>query len=264
MQNGFFNTQPGRGLGLLALALVCLALASYAYASFQQAEYLGEVPASITVDGEGEVLAVPDVGQFSFSVRAEGDTAEIAQEESGTKINAILAYLKEVGIEEKDIKTQNYSLYPRWEYIEQICVFGRSCPPMEQIQNGFEVSQTVSVKVRDTNKAGEVISGVGERGATDISGLSFTIDDMDALKSEARAKAITDAKAKAEVLADQLGVKITRLISYYENGADYSYEEQAFARSVSLDAEDGSFGGPELPVGEESTKSNVSLTFEIE
>ena len=261
MEKGFFTTQPGRGLGVLALVLVCIALVSYAYANFKQTSYLNDIPASITVDGEGEVLAIPDIGQFTFSVRAEAETAEAAQEASGTAMNEILAYLTESGIAETDVKTQNYNLWPQYQFVEQICPVGEFCPPRERVQTGFEVNQSVSVKVRDTDTAGAIIAGIGERGATNISGLDFTIDDIEVLQAEARELAIADAKAKAKVLAEQLGVKITRLVSYYENGGGY-YEPQ-FERSFALSAEASDFGGPSLPTGEESTRSSVSLTFEI-
>jgi uncharacterized protein YggE len=95
-------------------------------------------------------LAVPDVGQFSFSVMAEGPDATVAQEKSGVKINDIVKYLKEQGIEEKDIKTLGYNLSPKWRYEEKPCPFGSYCPPGEQIQDGFEVSQTIYSKKFET------------------------------------------------------------------------------------------------------------------
>jgi uncharacterized protein YggE len=247
----------------LALFMAIVAMASYATLNFEKVDFINPTPATISVSGEGEVLAVPDIGQFSFSVTAKADGASEAQELSGTKINDIYTYLLEQGIEEKDIKTQNYNLYPKWDYVEKICEFGVRCGS-ERVQDGFEVSQTVSVKIRDTKTSGAVISGVGERGATNISGLNFTIDDTDLLKEEARAMAIEDAKAKADTLAEQLGVKIVRLASYNENGGGY-YEKSYDTRAMSLGmAEDeGGFGGAEMPVGEESTKVIVNVTFEV-
>jgi len=207
------------------------------------------------------VLAVPDIGQFSFSVTAEGDDAAKAQEASGTKVNDILSYLKAQGIEEKDIKTQNYNLYPRWRYEERLCPAGSYCPPGERVPDGFEVSQTVSVKVRDTETAGVIIAGVGERGATNISNLNFTIDDVEVLKAEAREAAIKDAEEKGALLAKQLEVRVVRILSYNEGGYYQPYLE---TRATSLDsAAGGVFEGPELPAGEQSTKVQVTITYEI-
>lgn len=262
MPGGFFETKQMRILGALLLLMTMIAVGSYASLNFEKINFMNPNPPTISVSGEGEVLAVPDVGQFSFSVNAEGATAPIAQEESGSKINAILAYLAEQGIEDKDIKNQNYNLYPRWKYEERICPVGSFCPGGERVQDGFEVSQTISVKVRNTDDAGAIIAGVGELGATNISNLNFTVDDVEALQSEARAKAIEDAKEKASVLAGQLNVRIIRLVNYNEGGG--YYPQYADTRMMSMDAEESSgFGGANMPVGEQSTKVQVNIIYEV-
>lgn len=264
MEKGFFQTTHIRVLSALTLLMVLIALGSYATLNFEKIDYINPMPASISVSGEGEVLAVPDVGQFSFSVNASADDATTAQEESGTAMNEILAYLKEQGIQEKDIKTQNYNLNPKYRYEERLCAAGNSyCPPGERVADGFEVSQTVSVKVRQTDTSGVVIAGVGERGATNISGLSFTVDDTDVLKAAARAAAIEDAQMKAQVLAQQLGVKIVRLSYYSEDGGyyePYAYQERAMSMDT---AENGGFAGADMPVGEDSTIARVTITYEV-
>lgn len=260
--NSYFSDGHGKFLMSLTLLATIVALVSYALVNFEETKS-GQYEATISVSGEGEVLAVPDIGQFSFSVNAEGETAAEAQEKSGTAINDILAYLREQGIEDKDIKTQNYNLYPRYRYEQRICPANSYCPPGERIPDGFEVSQSVSVKVRNTDEAGAVIAGVGERGATNISSLNFIIDDVDALRAEAREMAIADAKEKAAVLAQQLGVDLVRIVSFNEGGGYYEpyyYEERAMA----MDASGNGFGGAELPMGEESTMVNVNITYEIE
>lgn len=262
MENNFLNSTQNRILLSLALLMTVVALGSYAALNLEKLDFINPMPATITVAGEGEVNAVPDIGEFSFSVNAEGADAAAAQAESGTKINAILAYLKEKGIEEKDIKTQNYNLYPKWRYEERICPMMNSyCPPGEQVQDGFQVSQSVIVKVRNLDGAGELIAGVGEKGATDISNLNFTIDDIEALKKEARTAAIADAKAKADVLAEQLGVKLVRIIGFYEN--DPGYYEPYYSSKVMMEADAAGFMGAELPVGEETTKVVVNVSYEI-
>ena len=178
-----------------------------------------------------------------------------------TKINAIIAYLKEQGVEEKDIKTGSYYLNPRYRYEERMCAFNSYCPPGEQIQDGFDVSQTIDVKVRDTAKAGALIAGVGEKGATNLSGLNFIVDDTSAVKAEARTKAVADAKAKAEKLATDLGVKLVRVTSYYESEGYYPepyYAKEQMSMEVAND-----FGGAEMPVGETETKVQVNISYEV-
>lgn len=263
MEGNFFSTKSSRMLGSLTLLMVIIALGSYASLNFQKVEFINPMPATISVTGEGEVLAVPDIGRFSFSVMAETDSAASAQEESGTKMNEILAYLKEQGVEDKDVKTQDYNLYPRYRYEERHCLGNSYCPPGERVEDGFTVTQTVSVKVRETDKAGAIIAGVGERGATNISGLNFTIDDPEKLKADARAKAIEDAKMKAEVLAKQLNVRVVRMTGYYEESGDY-YEPYAFnSKVMAMDMEESAFGGANMPTGEESTMARVTVVYEV-
>lgn len=252
-----------RALLVLTLIGVVISLAAYAKLTFREAKYGEYGTASISVRGEGEVLAKPDIGTFSFSVRAEGNDASEAQNSSAESVNAIMSYLEESGLEERDIKTSNYNLNPRYRYEERICPAGSYCPPTNPVIDGYEVTQTVTVKVRELGEAGNLISGVGERGATNISGLSFTIDDESTLKDEARAKAIADAKERAEELADDLGVSIIRITGYYEEEgyAPYAYGGDAImARSES--AQDSS-AAPDLPTGENTITSNVNVTFEI-
>ena len=144
---------------------------------------------TISVSGEGEVFAVPDIATFSVSVRETAKEVKDAQTAATKKGNDIIAYLKGEGIEEKDVKTTDYSVNPQYEWTQRVCPEGGYCPPGKQVLTGFQVSQTLSVKVRDTKKAGDLLSGVGSRGATEVSGLTFENDDEDDLNQEGREKA---------------------------------------------------------------------------
>jgi uncharacterized protein len=260
--DSFFGDKHNRLLGSTVLMMAILALASYAILNFRMTTTSYPMPTNISVTGDGEATAIPNVGQFSFSVMAEGKTASEAQELSGTKINAILGYLREQGVEDKDVKTSGYYLSPKYRYEEVMCI-DWNCPPSEPIQDGFEVSQTVEVKVRDTAKSGALIAGVGEKGATNLSGLNFIVDDTSAVKAEARTKAVADAKAKAEKLAADLGVELVRITSYYENEGYYP-DPYYYAKSeMSFDASNEAFGGAEMPVGETSTKVQVNVSYEV-
>jgi len=247
-------------LGMLAIFLLIMSISS-----LKEYRYIGTgVPATntITVSGDGEVFAVPDTGEFSVTVREEAETVEYAQTEATKKINAIIAYLKEAGVEDKDVKTVGYNVNPKYEWTQTACVNGY-CPPGKQNLIGFEVSQTLTVKVRDTKKAGELLSGVGGKGASEVSGLSFTIDDEDKLRSEARRAAIEEAQEKANVLARELGVSVVRVVGFYEDAGGYQpYYGKGGA--VALDAAMAERApAPELPVGENKIVSNVNITYEI-
>ena len=167
-------------------------------------------------------------------------------------------------MEEKDIKTQYYNLNPKYTYEERICPFGSFCPPGEQIIDGYEVTQSIVVKVRDLDKGPALISGAGERGATNISGLSFTIDDESTLQEEARAKAIADAQDKANKLAADLGMKVVKVVGFYEEesygyGGDYAMGNRMMAMDMAEEAKIM----PSMPVGENTIYESVNITFEI-
>jgi len=262
MPQGFFSSATNRVMGTLVLVALFIALCAYASFTFNQSNHVTEAnPATIAVAGIGEVTAKPDIAQFSFSVHAEGAEAKAAQDQSATAINAITKYLKEQGIDEKDIKTENYNLNPKYKYIQKPCVFGAVCPPGEQTPDGFEVTQTISVKVRKIDTAGTVLSQVGTLGATDISGLNFIVDDSEKVRTDARNLAITDAKAKAEKLAASLGVHLVRIMSFNENGGGYPMYTASPMADMRAGAKEMTV--PSIPTGENKTTSNVTITYEI-
>lgn len=250
-------------LGMLALFLLVMTISQ-----LKEFRFIGTgVPATntITVSGKGEVFAVPDTGEFTVSVREDAETVDAAQDEATKKINAVIDYLKSAGVEEKDIKTVNYNVNPKYEWEEKICAPGTYCAPGRQTLIGFEVSQSLSVKVRDTKKAGELLSGVGGKGASEVSGLSFTIDDEDNLRAEARAQAIEDAEKKAEALADELDVKIVRVVGFYEDAGGYPipYAYGKGGMDMAMNAVAESRAAPSLPTGENKILLNVNITYEI-
>lgn len=261
MDKTFFSTNVNRNLGTIVLVAVIIALGVYAKFTWQQAKYSNLGPTTISISGEGEVKAIPDIGQFSFSVVESGADAAVAQSASATKVNEIIAYLKEAGVEEKDIKTEDYNLSPKFKYEAKPCPFGSYCP-QEQMPDGFEVSQTISVKVRDLNQAGTLLTSVGERGAKNISSLQFTIDDNNALKAEARNLAIDDAKEKASALANKLNVRLVKMVGYYEDEGNIPYYGYGGAEEKAMSA-DVVRVEPSLPTGENVTKSRVTITYQI-
>jgi uncharacterized protein YggE len=250
--------------GIFAIVMLGVFLLVLTMSALKQYRFIGSgVTASntISVDGKGDVFAVPDTATFSYGVMATAKDVTTAQTEVNTKGNAIMAYLKSKGVEEKDIQTTDYSVNPHYEYGQAACTSGY-CPPGKQTLTGYDVSETVAVKVKDTKKAGELLSGIGSKGATNLSGLSFTIDDQKALEAQARTKAINDAREKADELARELGVSIVRVVGFNESGGMPMY----YAKAMSAD----SFGmgaqsapAPEIAVGQNKISSNVSVTYEI-
>lgn len=270
--NGMDSVQKNRLSKAVLWAVVLLAvfLGVQALTSLKELSYIGKgvYPSNvIAVNGTGEVLAVPDVASFSFSVVEEGKTVKEAQDKATKKINAVLDAVKAMGVEEKDIKTTGYNSYPKYDYnYSTVCTAGY-CPPGKQVLTGYEVSQSITVKVRKTDDAGNVLTKVGELGASNISGLDFVVDDLETVRAEAREKAVADAKAKAKVLAKTLGVKLDTVVNFYENG-DGAYPIM-YRAEAAMDSKSMSVGGvtqavaPSVPTGENKVVSNVTITYEI-
>lgn len=250
----------------LAMLFVLIALGIWAsvaaISGIMSLRYIGSgiTPSNtINVTGSGKIFAVPDTATFSFTIKETGKDVGTAQKLVTTKMNDITAYLKSVGTADRDIQTTSYDATPKYD--QSSCGYGAPCPTPKII--GYDVSETVSVKVRDTEKAGDVLSNVGGRGVSYVSGLSFTVDDQELLQQNAREKAITDARAKAEALARDLGVTLVRVVGFYDNsGGPIMYA----SKSVSMDSGMGGAVPPtpaNIQVGENTITSTVSVTYEI-
>ena len=217
---------------------------------------------TIMVNGIGEAYAIPDIASFDFSVVEIGATVAGAQEKVDAKITKALEAIKDSGIEDKDINTTSYNVYPKYEW-EQIMCITYPCPQGKNKLTGYEVNQTISIKVRDTDKAGDLVTKVGAIGVSNISGVEFKVDDREKYVAQAREEAITEAKENAKKLAKQLGVRLGKILYFNDNngypgvyygegmgGADMKTSSIAPARA-------------ELPVGESKITSQISITYEI-
>lgn len=202
---------------------------------------------TITVDGQGKVTAAPNIASVQVGLLSEGSDVATTQEENSAKMNALLAELRKLGIADADMQTANYSIFPKYDYIE-----GKT------VLSGYQVSQNVTVKVRDISKLSDVFGAAGRLGANQVSGPTFTIEDEEALRAEARSKAIEAAAAKLVGLTKQLGVHPVRFISFSESSGG---QPPVFAEMRALGM--GGGGAPEIQPGELEVEVNVSLTFEV-
>jgi uncharacterized protein YggE len=247
-----------------AVAIVLVAfLAVQTINGLKAYNYIGTGSAqnTISVTGDGEVFATPDIATFTWSVTETGANVKDAQTKATTKVNAALESLKQNGIEEKDIKTVNFNANPKYEFTQSVCT-SFSCPPSKQTLVGYEVTQSVSVKVRAVDNAGKVIDGVTSAGVSEVSSLSFTVDDQDALIAQARGEAIKKAKAKAKVLAKDLDVDLVRIVSF-SDGNGYPTPIMYKMDAMTLQAGREASVAPSLPTGENKITSNVTITYEV-
>ncbi len=216
---------------------------------------------TISVEGTGTAAMVPDTARITFTVMESATDVGAAQDAATTRTDAALAALEEMDIEERDVKTLSYNVSPKYEYNQQICYGGMSCPPIGSPRIvGYDVSQTIEVKVRDTGNAGAVLAALGGLGVQNISGPEFVVDDESVVTAEARAEAVEEAREKAKELAKVLGVRLGKVVSFSEGSPEELYGYGMGGDSMRNTAVEKA---PTLPVGENETEITVLVTYEI-
>ncbi|MCX6755730.1 MAG: SIMPL domain-containing protein [Candidatus Nomurabacteria bacterium] len=213
---------------------------------------------TISVSADGDAYAVPDIANISFTLSKDAATSGAASKDLNAQTAKVLAFLKESKIADKDVKAEYGGVYPKYSNTVINC-FVAPCPQPEPKITGYTASQSITVKIRDVDTANEIKTGLSKIEVGNISGPTFSIDDEDVLKDTARAAAIVKARAKAEVLAKELGVKLGKVTSFSENGGGYPMMYAAKAMDSSM----GGAPAPVLPKGENKITTSVTITYEI-
>ncbi|MCR4334463.1 MAG: SIMPL domain-containing protein [Patescibacteria group bacterium] len=204
---------------------------------------------TISVSGKGEVVVKPDIATFSFSIQEESLIVSDAQNKVAKSEKEAISFIEKSGVSKDDIKVSGYNIYPRYDYLKT----------GKQTLVAYVISESIEVKVRDINNAGKIIGSLGELGVTNLSGLTFSVDKYDDIVKQAREKAIADAKLNAKSLAKDLGVSLSRIVNFSENGSTPSpiyYGKAMVMSSIEI-------ATPELPSGTNKIISNVSIIYEI-
>lgn len=242
-------------LAILAVFLIVYVglLARNAWRTY---DYIGKTPDminQITVTGTAKVSAAPDVAVLYLGIVSEGATVNAAQKGVTDKMNAIINALKnDFKIDAKDIQTENFSVSPKYDWSSG-----------KQSIIGYTVNQSASVKVRDFNKTGDILAKATELGANTVSGPNFMIDDPEKPKADAREKAIAQAKAKAKLLADQVGIKLGRIVNFYEGGLDTPNVAYGMGGGVALGVAELKAVSPTIEPGSQDIQLTVSISYEI-
>jgi len=210
-------------------------------------------PIIISVSADAKVSGSPDIATLSFGVQTgRQTTAKAAIENVRKNMTTVLAAIKKAGIEDKDIMTENFWLNPVYDYDRGT-----------QIPRGYEANQSLRVKVRNLDAVGDVLSAATDAGANQVGSISFDIDNPDALKADARAKAIEKAKAKADTLAESLGMRVIKLTGFSEGGGNYPVPMMSKTMAYGMGGGSDAVESLPVPVGEQEIGSTVTLMYEI-
>lgn len=264
-------------VGSLAIIVAVIALACGAFKPGYRGYEPGMPIPSIRVTGNGEVTVSPDIARFSFSISKDAKTIAEARNEVATIGNELLAKLKAAGIEEKDIKTENISTYPKYENraaTDKSCLAAAApsgavapmiacAPTYNSVVVGYTVTTNYSVKVRDLDKVSTIATLLTDAKLFSLNGPDFTVDDVQAASNQAREDAIEDAKKQARILSMQLGVKLGKIVDFQVDGgyAPVPMYDRAMISAGNMKTE--AAVSPELPTGETTIRTQVYITYRI-
>ena len=249
------------GLILVFFAFICL----YVFTKL-----LGPIPFAVnsvqtvksdlfSTTGTGEVNTVPTTAHVSLGVTKTTTSADTAKNELNTVINDIIEDLKALGIEEKNIKTTNFSVNPDYSQPQPLTTSTR--PGVAGETGRFTATANLEVETKDVETANKAVDAASAAGANLIGGVTFEVsdDEREKLEDEARIKAIADAKAKAEKIAKAAGLRLGRVVTISESGGTQPYLMEA--RAADMKAASGTVP-TDLQPGENTVRVDVTLSFE--
>ena len=212
----------------------------------------GNTLQGITVSGEGKATGQPDIAILSLGISTLRPTVAEARNEAASTMQKVIDSVKGNGVAEKDIQSAQYSIYPEYDY---------SIVASQKLL-GYRITNTVTIKVRDIDKTSDVLDGATAAGGdlTQVQGISFTIDEPDALRDQAREDAVNDAKARAQRLADTAGVKLGDPISITEGSVSLPVP----MKSIALDSRGAAEQATPIQPGELDIDLTVQVVFAIE
>lgn len=212
---------------------------------------------TLSVSAEGKVKAVPDLATVTLGLITQGATAAEVQDQNSQKINRVIEFVKQQGINKDDIATSYFNIYPQQDYKD-----GRGTII------GYQANQTVTIKVHGVDKGtqglGKIIDGATNNGANEVTGVSLSFNNPDNLRQQARQQAIEKAKDKAAELAKVSGLKLGRVVSVSESGGPVPvpyYADMAMGRG-------GGGGGlglvaPNIEPGSQEITATITVVFEV-
>jgi hypothetical protein len=235
---------------LIGAALLSARLASLAAAQTPVTEGAQPAPRTLSVSGVGRVSLEPDLATISIGVHSENASASEAVSTNNSQAAGVLAALKAAGVADKDIRTTNFSIYPRQEF----------SPDGKPTGLVYVVDNTVLVTVRDLARLGSLLDSAVKAGANSVSGIQFTVEDPSAAYEQALQAAVRDARSRGEALAAAAGVEIRQVLSI---NAGLSSGPQPLVKEFRAEA---AMLAADVPVssGQIEVSVDVSVVYEIQ
>jgi hypothetical protein len=232
---------------MMALGLAAAVLAAPAVASAAEQP----VQPRIVVTGEGEASVAPDMALLSLTVMREAASAREALDANNAAMTDVTEAIKQFGIADRDLQTAGLQIMPRYDYTN------KPDGTQEAKLVAYQVTNTLSVRVRDLVKTGEILDKAVSLGINQGGNITFANDDTSAVITEARKKAVAEATAKANTLAEAAGVKLGRVVEI----SDQAYSAQPMP--IEAKAFDRVAAAVPIQAGENSYRVQVNMIFEL-
>jgi len=237
---------------MLALLIGCVTLPAFPAAAQDAAALARPITGTrLDVSATGSVTRVPDLAIISAGVVTRSTTASGAIADNATRMERVRAALKRAGIADRDIQTSSISLNPDYRY-------ENNQPP---VLTGYQASNNVTVKFRDIRTSGTILDALVAQGANQINGPSLTIDKPEGAYDEARGKAVRAGRARAEIYARSLGMRVTRLLSVSESGGFSRPPMPMYSRAESAMAADAKTS---IDPGSQDLEVTLAMSFELQ
>ena len=200
----------------------------------------------IIMTGTASVSAVPDQAIVTAGVMTSADSARAALSQNTKLMSQVFAALKDIDVGDRDIATSNFNISPNWEH-----------GPSGSRQNGYQVSNQVTVRLRDVTFVGAALDTLVRAGANQAGGVQFIVKERDTLLDTARAEAVKKAKARATLYADAAGVKLGNIVEITEGGSRGIPQPMFAGRAASMEA-------APIAAGEQDLSVSVTITWSLE
>ncbi|PHQ28496.1 SIMPL domain-containing protein [Leeuwenhoekiella nanhaiensis] len=205
-----------------------------------------QIQPSVSVTGEGKVIAVPDEVTIRMGVQNEGKDPKTVKTENDAAVDKVLDYLIKMGIPQNQVQTEYVNLNKNYDYNTKTY--------------NYNASQTISVELKDLSKYDKLMSGLVASGINSINGVSFSSSKMEEYEAEARKKAVLNAKQKAEAYAGVLGQNIGKALLIAEQGTSSPQPQPMYKMAV---AESMDSGRNTIAPGEITVTSTIQVSFEL-
>jgi uncharacterized protein YggE len=240
----------------LAIATTLLAAASLFAPAASPARADDDPARTLSLTGRAEVRAAPDMAVISAGTVSEAKTAREALSANNETMAAVLKTIAAAGVADKDIQTSNFSIQPKYTYPPRASDGTQEAPKID----GYTVSNSVTVLVRDLDRLGAVMDAVVSSGVNQMNGLNFTVAEPGPLRNEARKAAVAEARARAQLYADAAGVKLGPIRSIAEES--HVRPPQPMAR-MAMEAAAPDAAVP-IAQGEQVIEATVNIVWGLE